>query len=228
MTDVFGPEHVATIRSELAAALQASPEREAAILGHPGSIYGARNLLALWPGAAHVWRQPPLPDLLAAVLGPEYGLVRVLYFDKPPERSWALPWHKDLTIAVRDNQRPSPRFAKPTRKAGVPHVEAPEEVLQAMLTVRIHLDDMNDENGSLQVLPGSHRSGTVLRLDEGLPRSIHVRQGDVLLMRPLLAHSSINARPGSQRHRRLVHLEFAASPQLPDGYAWHTFLPGLI
>src|SRR5262249_56828349 len=112
------------------------------------------------------WRQPPLPDLLQAVLGPDFGLVRVLFFDKPPGQSWALPWHKDLTIAVRDNRLPSTHFGKPTRKAGVPHVEAPREVLEAMLTLRVHLDDVSEENGPLQVLPGSHRWGTSLHLDE--------------------------------------------------------------
>ena len=69
-----------------------------------GAIYGARNVLQLWPAARDVWHKPPLPELLRAVLGPEYGLVRTLYFDKPPEQSWALPWHKDMTIAVRDNR----------------------------------------------------------------------------------------------------------------------------
>jgi hypothetical protein len=46
-------------------------------------------------------------------------------------------------------------------------------------------------------------------------------------MRPLLAHCSGRSSPGTTRHRRVVHLEFAARPELPDGYAWHDFLPGL-
>src|SRR6185295_1284359 len=107
------------------------------------------NLVQLWPGVAHAWMQPPLPTMLAETLGPEFGLVRVLYFDKPPEQTWALPWHKDLTIAVKDNRLPSALFSKPTRKAGVPHVVAPRSVLEAMLTARIHLDDVTEENGPL-------------------------------------------------------------------------------
>jgi hypothetical protein len=31
----------------------------------------------------------------------------------------------------------------------------------------------------------------------------------------------------SIRPSRVLHLEFAAAPHLPDGYAWHDFLPGL-
>ena len=69
-----------------------------------GSVYGARNLLQLWPALRTLWTQPPLPQILAAVLGDNFGLVRVLFFDKPPEQSWALPWHKDFAIAVKNNR----------------------------------------------------------------------------------------------------------------------------
>jgi ectoine hydroxylase-related dioxygenase (phytanoyl-CoA dioxygenase family) len=178
----------------------------------------------LWPAAAAVWRQPPLPDVLRAILGPAFGMVRVLYFDKHPDQTWALPWHKDLTIAVRDTHRPSPSFTKPTTKAGVPHVEAPEAVLEEMVTARIHLDDVTEANGPLKVIPGSHRSGKQLALEEEAPYTILGARGDVLLMRPLVAHCSDHSHPGTLCHRRVLHLEFAASPCLPDGYAWYEFL----
>ena len=152
-----------------------------------------------------MWRQPPLPELLEAVLGLGCGLVRGLFFDKPPERSWSLPWHKDLTIAVRDNRLPSRLFRKPTTKAGVPHVEAPREVLEAMLTVRIHLDDVTEENGPLFVVPGSHRTGKALALGGERPQGVFVLQGDVLVIRPLVAHSSGNSYAGTNRHRRILH-----------------------
>ena len=76
---------------------------------------------------------------LAEVLGEECGLVRGLYFDKPPDQSWSLPWHRDQTIAVADNRLPTTYFRNPTKKEGVLHVEAPRELLQQMLTLRIHL-----------------------------------------------------------------------------------------
>jgi hypothetical protein len=199
---------------------------DAAIRSQAGAVYAARNLLAAWPEAHRVWRQPSLVAALAEILGPTYGLVRVLFFDKPPGRTWALPWHKDLTIAVRNNRLPSRAFARPTTKRGVPHVEAPREVLEAMLTARIHLDDVTEENGPLRAIPGSHCCGKELRLGEVPPRSILARQGDALLIRPLVAHCSNRSAADSPRHRRILHLEFAASPTLPDGFAWHTFLAG--
>src|SRR5262249_17161143 len=168
----------------------------------------------LWPAAASVWRRSPLMELLVAVLGGEFGLVRVLFFDKPPDRSWTLPWHKDLTIAVREHRENSRLFSKSTRKAGVPHMEAPLEALEKMLTIRIHLDDVTEENGPLRVMPGSHRSGKELQMRSTVPKNILVNQGDVLLMRPLLAHASGHAKADTQRHRRILHLEFAASAEL--------------
>jgi ectoine hydroxylase-related dioxygenase (phytanoyl-CoA dioxygenase family) len=109
-------------------------------------------------------------------------------------------------------------------KAGVAHVEAPEEVLQAMLTARIHLDDVTEENGPLRLIPGSHRSGKTLRFDPGASKSILAAEGDVLLMRPLVVHQSGNSHPGTRRHRCVFHLEFTASPVLPDRFAWQDFI----
>jgi hypothetical protein len=199
--------------------------QEAAIRGQEGPIYAARNLLRYWPELTGFWRVP-LGEVLRVVLGPRFGLVRVLFFDKPPGQTWALPWHKDLTIAVRNNRLPSTRFSHPTRKAGVPHIEAPVEVLESMLTARIHLDDVTDENGPLKVIPGSHRTGKTLTLDLAPPRTLHAEASDVLLMRPLLAHCSGKSAADTSRHRRILHLEFASSAELPDGFEWHDFVAG--
>lgn len=226
LSNVFSEEPLAAMTHRLEGVFAERSGLEASIRGDEGAIYAARNVLELWPEAATIWRVPALMECLTAVLGPGFGLVRVLFFDKPPRQTWALPWHKDLTIAVCDNRLPSRHFGKPTRKAGVPHVEAPLDVLEAMLTARLHLDDATEENGPLKVVPGSHRSGKTLALDAAPPIRILANKGDVLLMRPLLAHCSGKSHPATTRHRRILHLEFAARAELPDGYAWHDFIPG--
>lgn len=190
-----------------------------------GAIYGARNLLDVFPAAAALWRCEPLIELLTAVLGPRFGLVRGLYFDKPPAGNWSLPWHRDLTIAVRDHSLPSQQFRNPTTKGGVQHVEAPDELLGQMLTLRIHLDDVSDENGPLQVIPRTHHSRDAEAIQR--PVAVHAKAGDVLAMRPLLMHSSSASREGTDLHRRVVHLEFASCEPLPDGFEWHRFIAGL-
>lgn len=223
LANVFAQDRVAELTNELTGALR-DCAAEAAIRAESGTVYAARNILEWWPAAATIWRQPLLLEALATLLGPEFGLVRALFFDKPPDQSWSLPWHKDLTIAVQDNRLPSVSFSHPTRKADVPHVEAPCSLLEQMLTARIHCDDVTEENGPLKVVPGSHTTGKVLQLGDALPKSVLCRRGDVLLMRPLLAHSSGKSAPDTNRHRRILHLEFAATEQLPDGYRWHTFI----
>jgi hypothetical protein len=221
---VFPPDEIDAIRDDLTRKLQPLSDATA-VRSDNGTVYAARNILTLAPEVATLWRKLPLVDTLVAVLGSDFGLVRTLYFDKPPERTWSLPWHKDLTIAVRENRLPSARFTKPTSKAGVPHVEAPQQLLEAMLFARIHLDDVTEENGPLQVIAGSHRSGKSLELGRKPPQTVLVQRGDVLLIRPLVAHCSGRSHPETSQHRRILHLEFAACPTLPDGYAWHSFVP---
>lgn len=221
LTGVFRPEAMTELALRLSRVL--ATRQEPSVLRSRGQVYGSRNLLETVPAVAPLVTPPVLRDLLRSVLGPEAGLVRVLFFDKPPDRSWSLPWHRDRTIAVQRNDLPSPCFSKPTSKAGVPHVEAPVSILEAMLTLRVHVDPMTADNGPLHVLPGSHR--ILSDPADGEPRELHCAAGDVLAMRPLLSHSSTMSRPGNVLHRRIIHLEFAGCPALSDGYAWHTFRP---
>jgi hypothetical protein len=197
---------------------------ESGVMSRAGAVFAARNVLQEVPQMRTAWRKPLLVDLLHRVLGDECGLVRALYFDKPPERSWTLPWHKDLTIAVRGDGRPGPSFSKPTKKAGVPHVEAPTSLLERMLTLRIFLDDNTLTNGPLKVIAGSHRSGKSTSASD-VAATLLGRRGDVLAMRPLLIHCSGHADPDERQGRRTLHLEFAADRQLWDGFEWHEFLP---
>lgn len=206
---------------EAAARFAADP----AILSNTnGIVSGARDLFRLWPEAVELARTPGLLEPLLTELGPGAGVVRGLFFDKPPGHGWALPWHKDHTIAVRAHGRLG-RFTKPTTKAGIPHVEAPAELLGRMVTARVHLDDMDDENGPLRVIPGSHRFDRTAADEARLPQVVRCRAGDVLLMRPLLTHASGHADPATTRHRRIVHLECAPAGAPGDGYEWREFLP---
>ncbi len=176
------------LTSEIDRSLASEELSGTALRSSDGTVYAARNVLDLLPSAAQAWLTPRLEQLLLSVLGPEFGLVRGLFFDKPPQRSWSLPWHRDQTIAVAEHVRPLGRFSKPTLKAGVAHVIAPDSLLREMLTLRIHLDPVTDENGPLQVIPGSHRLD-----DSGGERfpaqpavAIHAQRGDTLVRHPVL------------------------------------------
>lgn len=216
---VFAPSEMTELGKRVLDSLEA--HQGPALLKSRGRIYGSRNMLAACPWLIETIARPAITSLLFQILGTEVGLVRGLFFDKPPDRSWSLPWHRDRTIAVVDNSIPSTHFQHPTTKAGIDHYEASDALLSKMLTLRIHLDAMTQENGPLSVIPGSH---CLDETKEKSPVVLSAAAGDVLAMRPLLSHSSSMSQEGTTTHRRIVHLEFAASSQLPDGVQWHDFL----
>lgn len=225
LPQAIAPALAAALAARLTDSLQTESD-QGSPLASRGTVYAARNPLEVISNVESLWQGSALGEFLTNVLGADFGLVRGLFFDKPPGRSWWLPWHKDLTIAVKNNELPSASFTRPTNKAGIPHVIAPVEVLERMLTIRLHLDDVTPENGPLQVIPSSHLTGKEIIADDREPATILARAGDALAMRPLLCHSSGDSLDGTQRHRRILHLEFAASEQLSDGYEWYQFLHG--
>ncbi len=186
--------------------------------------YAIRNLLEVVPEIAQLAGRPRIRQIVEAVLGSDAIPVRGILFDKTPGANWKVPMHQDLTIAVRERIE-VPGFGPWTVKSGVLHVQPPVTVLEQMLSVRLHLDDCGASNGPLRVVRGTHTAGRLktpaidsLR-QEGRITACVAREGDALVMRPLLLHSSApSRRPG---HRRVIHLDFAARP-LPHGLAWAT------
>jgi len=137
--------------------------------------------------------------------------------------NWKVPWHQDLTIAVKARDV-VPGFAPWTQKAGVWHVQPPIGILEKMVTFRFHLDDADENNGALKVIPGSHRQGrlSAAQIKEirtaNENRVCRVKKGDCLVMSPLLLHSS--SAGTNPKRRRVVHWEYSIAV-LPDGLDWH-------
>ena len=192
-------------------------------IGEDGRLPGSRHLLETCPEVRRLAVRPALLTLVAQALGRRPCAVKACLFEKHAEANWTLPWHQDVTVALR---RPAavPGFKRWTVKDGVHHAEAPRHLLERMLALRLHLDDCPADKGPLLVVPGSHGGGklSASRREEVARRAGETaclaRAGDALLMRPLLLHRSGPAtRPG---RRRVLHLEYAAA-ELPDGLAWH-------
>src|SRR5690349_2981438 len=91
---IFSPAECRNLASGLDCSLAECPGDKTVLRRANGVIYGARNLLAVFPPARTLWRTPRLIALLTDVLGERCGLVRGLYFDKPPDATWSLPWHQ--------------------------------------------------------------------------------------------------------------------------------------
>lgn len=220
VADVVGPGE----RAALIAAVSAIAPGGSA-LDRGGRVYASRNLLRNVPRVRSLAESGAVRRLVEAVLGAGAFVVRGLLFDKTPETNWMVPWHQDLTIAVR-GRVDAPGFGPWTVKAGTPHVQAPAGVLDRMVSVRVQLDEGDASQGPLRVVPGSHRGGrlgaTETRdwLDRAPPLTCLVPAGGALVMRPLLLHASSASDADKPHHRRVIHLEFAADP-LPFGLAWH-------
>jgi ectoine hydroxylase-related dioxygenase (phytanoyl-CoA dioxygenase family) len=171
---------------------------------------------------------PVLCDLSVRLIGPKAQLVRMLTFDKTSAANWFVPWHQDRSIAVAARvEREGYRHW--TIKDGCHHVEPPLAVLEGMVTLRIHLDDSDDDNGPLEAIPGSHKAerltrGDIARLIETAPSKLCLcARGDILALRPLLVHRSQKAKIA--RRRRVLHLEYA-STSLAPGLAWDLSVAG--
>ncbi|YCM43984.1 phytanoyl-CoA dioxygenase family protein [Verrucomicrobiaceae bacterium 227] len=148
--------------------------------------------------------------------------VRSILFNKTPAQNWPVAWHQDLTIAVVEEQSVI-GYGPWSHKDGSPHVQPPVKLLQKMITIRVHLDNTPASNGALRVIPKSHLLGK-LPSDQisrhcRLPaHTCECNPGDILLMSPLILHSS--QRSESPANRRVLHFEYAPSDALPSNLSW--------
>ncbi|MFY0677729.1 MAG: phytanoyl-CoA dioxygenase family protein [Neptuniibacter sp.] len=196
--------------------------RELETVEFPSKAGGIRNAEKKFPTIRDLANSDQLNYQAKKYLSEEVNLVRAILFNKTRENNWLVTWHQDRTIAV------SERFEKIewgpwSVKDGVPNVQPPVDVLNQMVTFRIHLDDASQENGCLKVLPKSHKLGV---LDHGSIQEYvkshnlvicEAPAGSALVMRPHILHSSSKA--SSPTQRRVLHLEYS-SFKLPPGVSW--------
>ena len=194
-----------------------------AVRAKNGATYGVRNLLNLVPEVRKLAEGETVKNLIGKALKENAKPVRAIYFDKTPETNWKVPAHQDLTIAVGE-KRETAGFTAWTTKAGICCVQPPIEILENMLAVRIHLDDADEMNGTLKVIPKSHKNGRLSAAEiANLTKAnkwevCRIKRGEAFLMRPLLVHSS--SAGTNPAHRRVIHIEYSAE-NLPNGLEWY-------
>jgi ectoine hydroxylase-related dioxygenase (phytanoyl-CoA dioxygenase family) len=183
-------------------------------------LFAIRRFLSQVPEVFGIIWNEKLQEVVKEWMGPDYFIVKSIYFDKPEASNWFVAYHQDLTISV-DKKLTLEGFGPWTTKQDQFAVQPPLEILENIYTIRIHLDDTDEKNGALKVIPGSHRKG-VFRPEniDWTKETTHICEvpaGGIMIMRPLLLHSSGKSTSGSKR--RVIHIEFS-NRELPGGLSW--------
>ncbi|RBP48949.1 phytanoyl-CoA dioxygenase family protein [Arenicella xantha] len=161
-------------------------------------------------------------SLASNYLSAEASFVRAIIFLKSIENNWLVTWHQDKTVSVSKRLN-SPGWGPWSQKDGVLHVQPPVEVLEKMITFRVHLDESTELNGCLRLIPGSDKEGVMSQPSIDSYSKLHsvisceAPAGSALIMRPHTLHSSSKAK--SNHPRRVLHLEYS-SYKLPGGLEW--------
>ena len=148
---------------------------------------------------------PRLVEVLTELIGPNVQLHHAKMLVKPPEAGAPFPMHQDY-----------PYF---------PHER------HSVLAASVHLDDTDEENGCLHVIPGSHRLGPLeahgeshtvgYSLESGT--AVPAAAGDVLFFNYLTIHGSgVNRSSRTRRNVLFQYRDPADAPVLnADGIEDH-------
>jgi len=180
------------------------------------------RLTTLGPLAPHLTGDGCIAQIAAQLLGPDARPVRAIAFDKSPAANWALGWHQDRTINLA-HRADIAGFGPWTVKQGSQHVQPPFALVEAMVTLRIHLDAVSADNAPLDVALGSHRLGYIpeARVPEVVEAArLHAclaDAGDVWAYATPILHAS--RRSTSAGPRRVLQVDYSADT-LPAPLEW--------
>lgn len=152
----------------------------------------------------------------------ELAAVQCTFFNKSATNNWFVAYHQDRSIPVASSES-AKGWPGWSLKEGMTFVHGPDNLMEEMIAIRLHVDDSTSDNGPLRVIPDSHGAGTLMpeQIDElrltSKDKELTVRRGGVVAMRPLLLHASSRSRITA--NRRVLHFLFGPI-ELPDGLKW--------
>jgi len=174
---------------------------------------GARHLMSV-PVVAALANGARLTELAREWLGSPAIPFRATLFEKSSATNWLIPWHQDTALPLT-KRFDLAGWGPWSEKAGAIYAHAPAWALSRVIALRVHLD-----NGPLRVVPNSHGVGvlsdqSVIEFVSASDRvECCVPRGGVIVMRPLIIHSSSKAR--TEKSRRVLHIEYADSLDLSE------------
>lgn len=178
----------------------------------PGGEIAEDTPMHFGPAIFTLIRHPAILDVVEDLIGPEIVSNPIQHVRiKPPA---------DLLRA--DEVRPHVTYTDWHQDQGVTHEEADGT---EMVTVWVAITDATEENGCLQVVPGSHReplkvhcpAGIQLSipdaaLDKSKAKPLPVRSGGVVIFHPKTAHSSLVNRSNGFRWSFDLRYNVAGQP----------------
>jgi ectoine hydroxylase-related dioxygenase (phytanoyl-CoA dioxygenase family) len=215
LPDIFSSEEINRILSAIQTVDTSNPTFKKS-----SDLFAIRQFLKEVPETIPLIFNEYLDNVISMVFGNDYFVVKSIYFDKPEASNWFVSYHQDLTISV-DKKLELEGFGPWTTKQNQFAVQPPLSILEKNFTVRIHLDDTDEHNGALRVVPGSHLKGVYRpeTIDWTKEKEVvcSVPRGGIMIMRPLLLHAS--GRTTNNKKRRVIHIEFS-NQQLPSSLQW--------
>jgi ectoine hydroxylase-related dioxygenase (phytanoyl-CoA dioxygenase family) len=213
--DIYNADEIAAILAEISRA-----NSDKSTFRKTEDLFAIRQFLKEIPAINSIIFNDKLKTVISDFFGDDYLAVKSIYFDKPEKSNWFVAWHQDLTISV-DKKVELPGYGTWTVKQNQFAVQPPLNILQNNFTIRIHLDDADEGNGALKVIPGSHlkeiyRPETI-DWDIETETTCSVKAGGIMIMRPLLLHAS--NRTTNNKPRKVIHIEFS-NAELPEGLGW--------
>lgn len=183
-------------------------------------LFAIRQFLKEVPESHQLIFNDNIKQIINEIFGNDYFVVKSIYFDKPEKSNWYVSYHQDLTISV-DKKLDLNGFGPWTKKQNQFAVQPPIDYLKNIFTIRIHLDDTDENNGALKVVPNSH-SKEIYR-PETIDWTVEteeicsVNKGGIMIMKPLILHGS--NRTTNNQKRRVIHIEFS-NMELPGEIDW--------
>lgn len=184
--------------------------------------FGVREFLIDKPKIRQLIFNERLMEVIQSLTNNSCKLIKSIYFDKPPNANWIVNWHQDLTVNLTEKRGGIKGFKNWRVTDNRVVVQPPTWFLESIFTIRVHLDGCTKENGALRVIEKSHKRGVIevkdwVRHGREEEKVCDVERGGVLIMKPLILHSS--RRSENKKNRRVIHMEFT-DQYLPEGLSW--------
>lgn len=155
---------------------------------------------AYYPAFQEYSESPEILDAVEQLIGPDLLLHYSKLNMKPAERGSVVEWHQDIAYYPLTNHD--------------------------SLAVLLYLDDADEENGCLRVIPGQHRAELMdhttegvfqgritVPVDESRSRTLPGKAGTAIFLHGMTPHASVQNRSG--RPRRTLIISYRAADCFP-------------